>query len=203
MACSSGTCCRTWARWLWRPCRSSLAQLYAWLNGIRLGQAAIGHHTVAGTFYTGVLALAALLLFNTLTPVYTGRDVLLPVLLFFTLGLCGLALTSLRRLRAQQRTVTLTQVALTRYWLATALAVIALLIFVGLAMAQIPRPRGGVQLAALLELVLYVALLSVALLVTPVMLLVVTLLAPVLARLSGVIVALLAAFERLGSLLRT
>jgi len=177
-----------------------VAHLFAWWNGIHLGRAAIGHHTLAGVFYTGIAALAALLITNTFTPAYTGRDVLLPVLLFFTLGLSGLALTSLRRLRAQQRTVTMTQVALTRYWVVTTLAVIGLVVFVGLAAAQVLAPEAVEQLAAAVELGVFVVLFSFAALITPVFLFLFGFLAPLLPRLAEVFRALLAALERLGNL---
>lgn len=177
-----------------------LVHLYAWWNGIHLGRAAIGHHTVAGTFYTGVFALAALLSVNTLNPVYTGRDVLLPVLLYFTLGLCGLALTSLRRLRAQQRSVSLTQVALTRYWVITAVAVIGLVVFVGLVAAQVLAPEAVEQLAEAVGLGLYLLTLGFAVIIAPIFLIIFSLLAPILPRLAGVIRALLDALQRVGAL---
>jgi hypothetical protein len=177
-----------------------LAHLFAWWNGIQLGRAAIGHHTLAGVFYTGVLGLAALLSINTVSPIYTGRDILLPVLLFFTLGLCGLALTSLRRLRAQQRGVTLAHVALTRYWLVTAATVIGLVIFAGLVTGQVLAPEAVEQLARTVELALYIVLFGFAALVTPVFLFLFGFLAPILPRLAGVIMALLGALERLGSI---
>ena len=179
-----------------------LAYLYAWYSGIRLGRAAIGHHTLAGVFYGGVTALAALLAANTFTPAYAGRDVLVPVLLFFALGLSGLALTSLRRLRAQQRTVALTQVALTRYWVVTAAAVISLVVFAGLLAARVLAPGAVDQLAAALEFGIYLALSTLALLITPVFLLLFSLLGPLLPRLANALLSLLAALQRLADFLR-
>lgn len=176
-----------------------LVHLYAWWNGIHLGRAAIGHHIFAGQFYTGVLALAALLSANTLSPIYTSRDVLLPMLLYFALGLCGLALTSLRRLRAQHRSVSLTQVSLTRYWLVTAVAVIGLVVFVGLVAAQVLAPEAVDQIAAVVELALYLVTLGFALLIAPVILFIFSLLAPILPRLVGAFQALLDAFQRVGA----
>jgi hypothetical protein len=175
-----------------------LAHLYAWLSGIRFGRAAIGHHTLAGTFFVGLTAWSGLLFLNSFTPVYAGRDVVLPVLLFFSLGLCGLALTSLRRLRTQQRTVTLTQVALTRYWIVTALAVIGLVVFVGLLAAQVLAPDAVRQLADVVGFGVYLVLATLAVLVTPVFLFLFHVLGPVVPRLLDALRALLTAFQRLG-----
>lgn len=176
--------------------------LYAWLTGIRLGRAPVGHHILAGVFYGGVFALALLLVGNTFLPVYAGRDVLAPVLLYFALGLCGLALTSLRRLRAQQRTVAMTQVALTRYWVVTAAAVIGLVVFVGLVAAQLLAPESVRQLAALLDLGLTLALTAVALVVTPAFLLLFALLGPLGPALAQAALALLNGLQRVAEILR-
>lgn len=179
-----------------------LAHVYAWWSGIHLGRAAIGHHTMASVFYGGLFALAALLLANTYAALYTGREVLLPVLLFFALGLCGLALTSLRRLRAQQRTVALTQVALTRYWIVTATAAIGLVLFVGLVAGQALAPESVNQMAEVLELGFYLALYGLAVLITPLFLLLFALLGPLVPRLAQLALMLMAALENLGQSIR-
>lgn len=177
-----------------------LAHLYAWLNGIQFGRAAIGHHTLAGAFFAGLSAWAGLLFLNTFAPVYSGGDVVLPVLLYFSLGLCGLALASLRRLRTQYRTVALTQVALTRYWIVTALAVIALVVFVGLLAAQILAPDAVRHLSDVVEYGVYLVLVAIAVLLTPVFLFLFHVLGPVVPRLLEGLRALLAALQRLGEL---
>jgi hypothetical protein len=179
-----------------------LGYTFAWWTGIRLGRAPVGHHILAGVFYGGVFALALLLMGNTFRPVYAGRDVLLPVLLYFALGLSGLALTSLRRLRAQQRTVALTQVALTRYWVVSAAAVIGLVVFVGLVAAQLLAPESVRQLAALLDAGLRLVLTAVALVITPVFLMLFALLGPLGPALARAALALLNGLQRLADILR-
>jgi hypothetical protein len=123
-----------------------LAGCYIWWHGIHLGRDAISHHTFSGAFSGGLLALGLLVAANAIAPALPTGELLAASLLFFTLGLGGLALGSLRRLSASQRAA-LAQVALQRDWLITAAVVIGLVLAAGLALASLVAPDTFQRLA--------------------------------------------------------
>ena len=127
-----------------------LAALYAWWQGEHLGRSPVGNQALRATFNNGILALAPLLFLNSLLAIVPGEKVLGALMLFFGLGLGGLALSSLRHLRVQQASGRLMALALSRQWLATSTAVIGLVLGAGLLAARLAAPATLTRLATAL-----------------------------------------------------
>ena len=181
-----------------------LAALYAWWQGEHLGRSPVGNHALRATFNAGLGALAPLLFVNSLFAVLPGEELLGALLLFFGLGLSGLALSSLRQLRLQQRSGRAMALALSRQWLATSSAVIGLVLGAGLLAARLAAPAALDRLAGALTAMLDQAAYQLGLLLAPVAVLLDQLLAPGLPALAAFlerfITALSIAFERLQGL---
>ena len=111
----------------------------------------MGNQALRATFNTGIIALAPLLFVNSLLAVLPGEKVLGALMLFFGLGLGGLALSGLRHLRLQQRSGRLTALALSRQWLVTSSAVIGLVLGAGLLAARLAAPAALERLAAAVD----------------------------------------------------
>lgn len=180
-----------------------LAAFYAWWQGERLGRSPVGNQALRTVFNTGVIALAPLLVLNSLQTVLSSGEVLGGLILFFSLGLSGLALSSLRHLR-QQQSGRLMALALGRQWLLTSGVVIGLVLGAGLLVARVAAPealeRLAQNLAAVVDSMAYVFGLALS----PLAVLLEWLLAPVLPWLAQFverfIATLAVAFERLQGL---
>ncbi len=174
-----------------------VAGLFAWWRGLHLGRATIGYHTISGVFWGGVVGLAVLLIANSLFPALSGAALLTPLLTYFGLGLAGLAVTSLRRLRLQQRAVTLTALHLNRFWLLTAALCIAAVLVGGLITARIVAPEALEQFNAVLDRAAGAMAYGVGLVIAPLALLADRLLQPLYPFFSNLAAGLIEAFQRL------
>ncbi|MEP7356522.1 MAG: hypothetical protein ABI847_04735, partial [Anaerolineales bacterium] len=177
---------------------AAAAAFYMWLSGIHLGRDTISHHTFSGAFSSGLLALGLILAANAIIPVVPGGDLLAASLLFFGLGLAGLAFGSLRRLSLSQRAVALAQVALHRDWLVTAAVVIGLVLLTGLALASLLAPETFGRMMRAFGAVADAAGIVAALIIAPLALATMALLEPWMGSLSRL---LLGALEILRSVL--
>lgn len=173
------------------------AGVFAWWRGLHLGRAAIGYHTVSGAFWGGVVGLAALLIANSLFPALTGADLLTATLTYFGLGLAALAITSLRRLRLQQRAVTLTALRLNRFWLLTAALCIAAILAGGLLTARVVAPDALADVNAALDRVAATLAFGLGLVVAPLALLADRLLQPLYPFFTDLVGDLIEGFRRL------
>jgi len=179
-----------------------VAGVFAWWRGLHLGRATIGYHTVSGVFWGGVVGLAGLLIANSLFPAFSSAALLPPLLAYFGLGLAGLAVTSLRRLRLQQRSVTLTALHLNRFWLLTAALCIAAVLAGGLLTARLVAPEALEQVNAVLDRVAATMSFGVGLVIAPIALLVDRLLQPIYPFLTNLMAGFIEAFQRLVGLAR-
>ncbi len=176
------------------------ACLVAWWQGLATGRATIAHHNVLGAFHTGVLALAGLLVANALWPVYTGADVLAGVLAFFSFGLSGLAIASLRRLVLWQRAVATSSAGYNRYWLLTVATVMAVVLGGGLLAARVLAPEAFQRLADRLARVGEVIALVAGVVIAPVAFALAGLLAPLFPFLARLVHGLADVFNRIVAL---
>jgi hypothetical protein len=180
-----------------------LAALYAWWQGERLGRSPVGNQALRSAFYTGVTALAPLLVLNRLQAALSSGLVLGALMSFFGLSLSGLALSSLRNMQ-QQQSGRLMALALGREWLLTSGAIIGLVLGAGLLVARVAAPQALEQLAHTLAAVADSAGFGVGLVLGPLAAVVDWLLAPLLPGLAQFlgrfITALSIAIERLQGL---
>jgi len=181
-----------------------LAALYAWLHGEQLGRSPVGNQALRSTFITGLAAFAPLLILNNLLPELSAARALGGLLLFFGLGLSGLALSSLRHLRQQQQSAGLASRALGREWLLTSSVVIGLVLGAGLLAANLVAAQTLQQMAGALGAVADSLLASAGVLLGPLVDGLARLLAPWLPALAGMverfISLLVIAMDRLQSL---
>lgn len=178
------------------------AAAYLWWRGIHLGRSSLTHHDLTGVFYRGVTALTLLLCLNSLRPLLPAADFLNAILLFFAIGLGGLAVASFKRLRLQQRRVTATRLALDRYWLATVAAVIGAVLLGGLVTARLLAPEALEGLRRFVERVMDLAAFVALLVVAPVALLVEWLLTPFFPAIRRFLSAVVALFQEIAEVLR-
>ena len=180
-----------------------LAALYAWWQGERLGRGPAGSQALRSAFYSGVIALAPLLVFDSLQAALSSGQVLGALLIFFGLGLSGLALSSLRYMRQQQSGQLMAR-ALGWEWLLTSAAIIGLVLGAAVLVARVAAPLALERLADVLVAVADSAAYGVGLVVGPLAAVVGGLLAPVLLGLAQFlerfIWALAGALERLQGL---
>lgn len=162
-----------------------LAALYAWWQGEQIGRSPLGNQALRSAFYTGVIALVPLLVLNSLLAALSSAQLLGALLLFFGLGLSGLALTSLRHLRQQQRTSGLAALALNRQWLMLSAVVIGLVLGAGLITARWVAPEALQRLAAALAVMAQSLAVTVGFLLGPLVAWLTALLALGLPGLSG------------------
>jgi hypothetical protein len=181
-----------------------LAALYAWLNGEQLGRSPVGNQALRSAFVTGLAAFAPLLILNSLLPELSAARALGGLLLFFGLGLSGLAISSLRHLRQQQSSTGLASRALGREWLLTSGVVISLVLGAGLLAANWVAAQALQQMAGALGAVAESLLAGAGVLLGPLVEGLAHLLAPWLPALSAMverfISLLVIAVDRLQSL---
>ncbi len=176
--------------------------VFGWWRGLQLGRGAIGYHTISGVFWGGVVGLAGLLIANSLFPALPAAALLPSILVYFGLGLAGLAVTSLRRLRMEQRSVTLTALRLNRFWLLTAALCIAAVLAGGLLTARLIAPEALDSVNAALNRVAATAAYGLGLVIAPLALLADRLLQPLYPFLTDFMADLIEGFRRLVGLAR-
>jgi hypothetical protein len=105
-----------------------------WLRGILIGRADAARRPES-MFYTGIVALVVLLLFDAARPVVPFAHVLWSALIFFVASLLALALVGPEHAHFWQRETSAVRLILSRYWLMTISLVIGLIVLVGLLFA--------------------------------------------------------------------
>jgi hypothetical protein len=146
---------------------AAAAGLWAWWQGEQLGRGPVGNQALRAAFSTGLLALAPLLFLNSLLSVLPAERLLGALLLYFALGLSGLALSSLRHLRQQQRASHLISPALSRQWLVLTAVVVSLVLGLGLLAVRLTAPALLARLAAALGATLHQAALLLGVALSP------------------------------------
>ena len=106
-----------------------------WLRGILIGRADVMREDLESMFYTGIVALVVLLLFDAARPVVPFAHVLWSALIFFVASLLALALVGPEHAHFWQRETSAVRLILSRYWLMTISLVIGLIVLVGLLFA--------------------------------------------------------------------
>lgn len=155
-----------------------LAGALAWWNGLGLGANTVTRDRLEGAFYTGLLALALLLIANNSGRALAAGDLIWPVLLFIGLGLGALALTGLRRLGLQADGARSQWRAVGRDWIIMALGLIGLVLLSGVLLAGMLAPEALDRLGAAAFSLYKVAAAAVAMVLAPLILLAGLLLAP-------------------------
>jgi hypothetical protein len=152
-----------------------LAATFLVWRGQLIGRSLLPHDDLVRAFNVGFFALAVLFIFNRFDPFLSPDEALGPALLFFAAGLGALALSSIERARRQQKEATGLWLALNRYWLITAAAVIGALLGLGLIAVALVSPGSLARLNVLLQPVadllapfLFVLALIIALIATPI-----------------------------------
>ena len=111
-----------------------------WLRGVWDGRLPPSHEEVWHSFAFGFLALAALLLMSKLDPAGFPPGADRWLLLFFASGMAALALASLDLSAITGRMDATMRVRLNRYWLASVLTVIVVLVGIGLLLGALITP---------------------------------------------------------------
>jgi hypothetical protein len=106
-----------------------------WLRGILIGRADVMREDLESMFYTGVMALVVLLLFDAARPSVPFAHMLWSALIFFVASLLALALVGPEHAHFWQRETSAVRLILSRYWLLTISLVIGLIVLVGLLFA--------------------------------------------------------------------
>ena len=185
------------------PAGSPLAAgLLAWWRGLALGRAPLGYHSVSRVFWDGVAGFAALLVANSLFPALSSAVLFPAVFAYFALGLTALALGSLRRLRLQSRTVTVTNLRLNRFWLLTAALSIAAILAGALALMRVLDPAALAGLEAAYARATAVLAAGLGVVLTPITLLAERLLRPLFPFLTSFVADLAEGFRRVIGLAR-
>jgi hypothetical protein len=120
---------------------SLLASGYLWWLGIVIGRSPLPHEQLEWSFFGGLLALAALLLTNSLRALVTPSEALWATQAFFATGLGALALAAIERRRRSQPAVIGSRTAFNRYWLGTVAGVVGAVLLGGLLVAALLAPQ--------------------------------------------------------------
>ncbi len=112
-----------------------------WLRGILIGRADVMREDIEGMFYTGVVALVVLLLFDTVRPAVPFSDLFWSALIFFVASLLALALVGPEHAHFWHRETSMVRLVLNRYWLITIAFMIGLIVVVGLLVAGAAGPE--------------------------------------------------------------
>jgi hypothetical protein len=112
-----------------------------WLRGILIGRSDVMREDIEGMFYTGVLALVVLLLFDAVRPAVPFGDLFWSALVFFVASLLALALVGPEHAHFWQRETSMVRLVLNRYWLITIAFMIGLIVFVGLIISSAAGPE--------------------------------------------------------------
>ncbi len=151
------------------PLITLLAAAYLWLRGVLDGRLPPTHERVWGTFASGFLILALLLLVGSSDPNGLPAGTEQWMLAFFAVGMAALALSSLEVARQTGRGDAEKQPRLSRYWLVSVLSVIVALLGVGLLLSALVTPEAIARafgwssaLLRILGMVLYYTVFAVA-----------------------------------------
>lgn len=124
-----------------------------WLRGILIGRADVMREDLESMFYTGIVALVILLVFDATRPLVPFTDLFWSTLTFFIASLLALALVGPEHAHFWQRETSVVRLMLSRYWVLTIGAVISLILLVALAFAGSTGPEA---LGVLRQIVLFV-----------------------------------------------
>ena len=150
-----------------------VALLWRW--GILSGRDRVYYDTYGANFSLGVYVLAPLAAISYASHVIPPTQALFTLLFFFALGLGALAIASVQTTRRFERKRSEQTFALSRYWLGTVVAVIAVLLVAALVLGQLFTPgvvdrlMGAVGL--LLELVARVLVWAIMIVTYPIFML--------------------------------
>ncbi len=161
-----------------------------WLRGILIGRADVMREDLESMFYTGIVALVILLLFDASHPVVPFADLLWSALIFFVTSLLALALVGPEHAHFWHRETSAVRLMLNRYWLVTIVVTISLFVLIGLAFAGTAGPEALSMVRDFAITVIKVLALVFQAIMTVVVVIIVLLLSP-----------LIPLFERLGPLL--
>ncbi|MCC7358156.1 MAG: DUF4129 domain-containing protein [Anaerolineales bacterium] len=178
------------------------AGLLAWWRGLQVGRAPLGYDTISRVFWDGVAGFAALLAANSLFPSLASAALFPAVFAYFALGLAALALSSLRRLRLESRTVTVATLRLNRFWLLTAAGSIAAILAAGLGLMRVLDPAALAAFEAGLGRVSAALAYGFGLVIAPIALLAERLLRPLFPFLTNFLADLAEGFRRVLGLAR-
>ena len=125
-----------------------------WLRGILIGRADVLREDLESMFYTGIVALVILLVFDAARPLVPFVDLFWSTLTFFIASLLALALVGPEHAHFWQRETSVVRLMLSRYWVLTIGAVIGLILLVALAFAGSAGPEAlGVLRQAVLVVI--------------------------------------------------
>jgi hypothetical protein len=116
-----------------------IATAMLWVRGIFIGRADILREDLESIFYTGILALIVLLVFDSTRPVVPLTEVFWSALIFFASSLLALALVGPEHAHFWQRESSSVRLMLNRYWLITAGALIGVLVLIGVVLTGSAR----------------------------------------------------------------
>jgi hypothetical protein len=106
-----------------------------WLRGILIGRADVLREDLESMFYTGIVALVILLVFDATRPVVPFTDLFWSTLTFFVASLLALALVGPEHAHFWQRETSVVRLMLSRYWLLTIGTIIGFILLIALAFA--------------------------------------------------------------------
>lgn len=127
---------------------------FLWRWGIVVGREPQTYDTYARNFAYGLVGLASAVFIAYVTRVAPLSAFVLPILLYFGIGLALLAISSLREAQKYERAETGESFALNRYWLGTVGAVIGALLIVGLLLGGLFAPEAARGLLGILAVLL-------------------------------------------------
>lgn len=136
-----------------------LAALYLWWRGLRAGRSEQAYLQLRATFFVGLTLLILLNLIAAWDGLLLPDDLLVPLLVYFTVALLTLALAAVERARRHGHAATGTWLGLNQYWLGTVGAGISLVITGGLLLGWLIAPqRFAVLLAPIAALFVALAI---------------------------------------------
>jgi len=152
---------------------------WLWLRGVLDAGAPVDHEAIVGSFVTGSVAFAVLLVGSHLTgSVTSAAGAPLWLAIFVTAGMAALALASLERSLYAGGAAAVARLRLNRYWLGSVALVILAVLLLGFALSALIAPASLAQaltlltpvvdlLAQVLFAVLYAAVYLLFLVLTP------------------------------------
>ncbi len=151
-----------------------------WLRGILIGRADVMREDIEGMFYTGVVALVVLLLFDTVRPAVPFGDLFWSALIFFVASLLALALVGPEHAHFWHRETSMVRLVLNRYWLITIAFMIGLIVVVGLIVAGAAGPEALGVLRSIVLVLITAVIYGVQAILTIVVQIIVFLLSPLI-----------------------
>jgi hypothetical protein len=138
-----------WAREVAPAVIAFFAAAWLWLRGVLDAGAPVDHEAIVGSFVTGSVAFAVLLVGSHLAG-NSAAGAPLWLAIFVTAGMAALALASLERSLYAGGAATVTRLRLNRYWLGSVALVIAAVLLLGFVVSALIAPESIAQTLALL-----------------------------------------------------